>query len=144
WTGDVVLDTGEGEDALARYVAALSSTQQMTPLGTVVSYNNAAFSVAGRIIERITGLTYERAVQTMLLDPLELTETFLFANDIMTRRFAVGHMQSPEGRLMVARPWAMPRAGLPAGGGCNAASARDQIAWARFHLSADAPTSGQL
>ena len=51
----------------------------------------------------------------------------------MTRRFAVGHTNSPDGTVKVARPWALPRAGNPAGG--MSATAADQLRWARFHLS---------
>src|SRR5262249_41385818 len=43
-----------------------------------------------------------------------------------------GHEQNPEGEIHVARPWALPRNGNPAGG--ISANAADQIAWARFHL----------
>ncbi len=63
---------------------------QVTPPGSVVSYNNAALSLAGRVIERVTGQTYERAMTDLVLDPIGLRDTLFFPNDIMTRRFAVG------------------------------------------------------
>jgi len=44
WSGDHFLDTGRGEDALAGYVASMADLPQLTPLGQVCSYNNAAFS----------------------------------------------------------------------------------------------------
>ena len=43
WEGDYFLDTGDGDDALERYVAAMAELPQLTPLGTQWSYNNAAF-----------------------------------------------------------------------------------------------------
>jgi CubicO group peptidase (beta-lactamase class C family) len=68
-----------------------------------------------------------------VIQPLGLQETFISNNDIMTRRFAVGHTRSEEGgTIKVVRPWAMARSGNPMGG--HAATAPDQIAWARFHL----------
>jgi CubicO group peptidase (beta-lactamase class C family) len=131
WEGDMMDDTGAGDDALEKYVARMAKLEQSSPLGTTVSYNNASLSLAGRIIEKITGTTYEQAIGDLLLTPLGLSSTFFFPNDVMTRRFVVGHRKDDDG-IAVARPWALPRGGNPAGG--MSANARDQIAWARFHL----------
>ena len=134
-------NTGDGDDALAKYVARMERLQQVSPLGATVSYNNASLSVAGYIIEKVTGTTYEQAIRDLLLDPLGLDHTFFFPNEIMTRRFAVGHTRHDDGKVTIARPWAMPRGNAPAGG--MSANARDQIAWAKFHLgdgkAADGP-----
>ena len=86
-----------GDDALARYVELLADVEQVTPLGATVSYNNAALSLAGRVIEKVTGTTYERAIADLLLEPLGMTSTFFFADDVMTRRFAVGHHVGEDG-----------------------------------------------
>jgi CubicO group peptidase (beta-lactamase class C family) len=132
WSGDVFTSTGDGDDALERYVAALADVDQVTPLGESVSYNNAALSVAGRVIEKVTALTFEQAIRELIFQPLGMEHSFFFPNEVMTRRFAVGHNQGPDGTITVARPWAMPRNAAPAGG--ISANAADQIAWARFHL----------
>jgi CubicO group peptidase (beta-lactamase class C family) len=132
WQGDMLDNTGDGDDALEKYVAKMADIEQVTPLGEQVSYNNAAVSLAGRIIEKITGKTFEQAIKDLLLAPLGLDNTFFFPNDIMTRRFVVGHIKHDDGRITVSRPWALPRGGAPAGG--MSANARDQIAWAKFHL----------
>jgi len=132
WEGDMMDDTGAGDDALQKYVARMERLQQVTPLGATVSYNNASLSLAGRVIEKVTGTTFEQALRDLLFTPLGLNQTFFFPNDIMTRRFVVGHTKHDDGRITVARPWALPRGGNPAGG--MSANARDQIAWAKFHL----------
>lgn len=133
WSGDFEKNTGYGDDALARYVAAMADIDQVSPLGSTVSYNNAALSVAGRVIEKVTGKTYEQAIKDLLLYPLGLHHTFFFPNDVMTRRFVVGHLRQADGTVKIARPWALPRSGNPAGG--MSATAADQIGWARYHLS---------
>jgi len=131
WSGDLLTNTGDGDDALARYVELLADVEQVTPLGTACSYNNASLSVAGRVIEKVTGVTFEQAMKDLLFVPLGLDNTFFFPNDVMTRRFVVGHELKEDG-LHVARPWGLPRGGSPAGG--MSANAFDQVTWARFHL----------
>ena len=109
WEGDVIEDTGDGDDALEKYVARMAMLQQVTPPGFTVSYNNASLGLAGRIIEKVTGTTYEQAIGPRARSARP-DETFFFPNDIMTRRFAVGHTQD-DGGITIARPWAMPRGG---------------------------------
>ena len=132
WEGDFLEDTGDGDDALEKFVAKMAEIEQVTPLGTAVSYNNASLSLAGLIIARITGKTYEAAIKELIFEPLGLENTFFFMNDIMTRRFVAGHTQHPDGKITVARPWSLARSGSPAGG--MSATAEDQIKWAKFHL----------
>jgi CubicO group peptidase (beta-lactamase class C family) len=140
WDGDCFTDTGDGDDALARYVDRMADLEQITPPGSMVSYNNAALSLAGRIIEKVTGSTYEQALRELVLDPVGLDMTLFFPNDVMTRRFAVGHRREPDGTIRVLRPWSMARSGNPMGG--MSASAPDQVRWARFHLDHGRATDG--
>jgi len=140
WEGDMMDNTGDGDDALEKYVARMQRLQQVTPLGATVSYNNASLSVAGHIVARIQGTTYEQAIRDLLLEPLGLGHTYFFPNEIMTRRFAVGHRRDEDGSISIARPWALPRGNAPAGG--MSANARDQIAWAKFHLGGGTAPDG--
>ena len=75
WDGDFFPDTGAGDDALARYVKLMADLPQRTPLGTILSYNNAGFSVAGRVIEVVTGKTFEAALNELVLEPLGLNRS---------------------------------------------------------------------
>ena len=132
WIGDYFDDFGNGDDALARMCATLSMLPQLTPLGEVWSYNNAGFYLAGRVIEVLAGKPYELAVQELVFDPLGLENSFFFQDDVMTRRFAVGHHRSEDGPPTVARPWGIGRAHHAAGG--IASSVRDLLRYARFHM----------
>lgn len=132
WEGDLMEDMGNGDDALEKYVARMATIEQVSPLGATVSYNNASLSLAGRVIEKVTGTTYEKAIGELLLEPLGMSSTYFFPGDVMSRRFAVGHTRHDDGRITVARPWPMPRGNAPAGG--MSANAKDQLTWARFHL----------
>jgi CubicO group peptidase (beta-lactamase class C family) len=132
WQGDREINTGDGDDALAKYIEKMEEFDQETPLGATVTYNNASLSLAGRVIEKVTDKTFEQAIKELIFEPLGLEHTYFFNNEIMTRRFAVGHRQDTKGKIKVARPWALTRGGNPAGGA--SANAGDQILWARFHL----------
>jgi CubicO group peptidase (beta-lactamase class C family) len=132
WSGDVIPETGDGDDAVAKAVALMVNLDQVSPLGASVSYNNAALSLAGHVIASVTGSTYEQAVRDLVLAPLGLHRTFAFAKEIMTYRFASGHQRNDEGVVEVVRPWSLPRSGTPAGGWT--ATLGDQLRWAQFHL----------
>ncbi|HEX6990215.1 MAG TPA: serine hydrolase domain-containing protein [Bacillota bacterium] len=131
WAGDHFPDTGDGDDALRRYVETMADLPQLTPPGTVWSYNNAAFCLAGRVIERVTGRTYEAAIRELVLEPLGMETSCFFAKEAMLRRFAVGHVVLDD-RVVVAQPWPIPRSSNPAGG--LASSVREQLRYARFHM----------
>jgi CubicO group peptidase (beta-lactamase class C family) len=131
WHGDVHENTGDGDDALERYLEVLARVKQNDPPGKVASYNNAAVNLAGLVIERVTGKTYEAAATEMLLAPLGMENSFFFLNDVISRRFAVGHRKRNE-QMSIARPYALPRSVAPAGGIISTAA--DQMRYARFHL----------
>ena len=133
WDGDFFRNTGDGDDALERYVDAMADLAQLTPPGEAVSYNNAAFGVAGRLVEQVTGQVYEQALQELVLGPLELHDSLFFPREVMLRRYAVDHRSRPDGGFDVI-PFGFPRATNAVGG--MATTARDLLAWARFHLDA--------
>jgi CubicO group peptidase (beta-lactamase class C family) len=129
----LIVDTGDGDDALARFVARLAELEQLAAPGTRTSYSQAGYNLAGRIIEKVTGLTFERAVATLVLEPLGLRDTLYAMDDIMARpAVAMGHNADENGQYAIARQWKDNRANNPGGG--VASSVADQLRWARFHL----------
>jgi len=133
----VIDDFGEGDDALARYVSALAGLPLIAPPGARASYSQAGFNLAGRIVEKVTGLTFEKAVASLVFDPAGLSGSFFDRDDIMTRRFAVGHNRGEDGTLSIGRLWRRSRGDNPGGG--IASSAADMLRWARFHLGSGVP-----
>jgi CubicO group peptidase (beta-lactamase class C family) len=143
WEGDGREDGSEGDDALEVFVSRMGRLKQVTPLGSAVSYNNASLSLAGRVIEKVTGQEFQHALQDLVLTPLGLDMTFFNSdgNQLLTRRVAVGHTHTPEEGTKVHRPWSLPRGGSPAGG--MSANVGDQLAWARYHLGDGRPLLSQ-
>lgn len=144
WVGDYFENTGNGDDGLARYVANMAALPQQTPLGSLWSYNNAAFSLAGRVIEVVTGQTYEQAMQEYLFEPLGMEMSFFFAGDVMTHRFVVGHTvveEDKERTTTVATPWPLARSANPAGAVIS--TVPDMLRYAQFHLDNGKNASGE-
>ncbi len=144
WVGDYFEDTGSGDDGLARYVERMATLAQQSPLGTLWSYNNAAFSLAGRVIEVVTGQPFEAVMRDRLFAPLGMEQAFFFAGEVMTERFAVGHtVREGEEALEaeVATPWPLARSAHPAGG--VSATVPDMLRYARLHLQRGQSGSGQ-
>jgi CubicO group peptidase (beta-lactamase class C family) len=137
-----IADTGEGDDALATYVAKLPELELVAPPSARASYSQAGYNLAGRILEKATGLTYERAVSSLVLQPLGLSHSFYARDDVMTRRFSVGHNVGADGTPAVARLWRRWRGDNPGGG--LASSVDDQLRWARFHLGDSGPAGDSV
>lgn len=132
WVGDASGECGFGADALARAVREIiSKAEQLTPPGSIVSYNNTAVTLAGRLLEVVTGESFEDAVRRLVLDPLELRETWLSPWEVAQRPLAVGHALL-NGEHQVQQDWPEDRGILPCGGVIS--SVGDQLRYARFHL----------
>lgn len=131
WWGDAFVDTGNGDDAISRYMTEkLPTFPQIAPVGQYFSYNNSGFIVAGRVIEVVTGMPYRTAIQNLVLDPLGLAST-TFTDDALKRPHALGY--GIENRAVKeVTPLALPRNVDPAGGLWS--TAREQIHYARFHM----------
>ena len=52
------------------------------PIRTVFQYNNQCYILAGYIVERVTGKTYEQCLQEYLFDPLGMGRSCAFLDDI--------------------------------------------------------------
>jgi CubicO group peptidase (beta-lactamase class C family) len=129
----LIVDTGDGDDALAQFVARLAGLEQLAAPGTRTSYSQVGYNLAGRIIEKVTGLAFEQAVRVLVLEPLGLKDTLYAMGDIMARSaVAMGHNADENGQYSIARQWKDNRANNPGGG--VASSVADQLRWARFHL----------
>jgi CubicO group peptidase (beta-lactamase class C family) len=130
--GDFFHDTGRGDDCLARYVEACAGLGRTHPLGRTMSYSNTGYSILGRIIEVLTGGTWDAALADLLLVPLGLRDTHTLPEQVLAYRSAWGHESGPDGELVPAGTWGMPRSVGPAGN-LNA-TATDVVSFARLHL----------
>jgi CubicO group peptidase (beta-lactamase class C family) len=136
--GDVFTDTGRGDDCLEKYVAQLDDAAQNHPLGATWSYCNSGFSLAGRVIEKLTGGTWDAAIQQKLVAPLGLTHTGTLPEEALLHRAAVGHVGDPPSRAPSA--WGLPRSAGPAG--LISQTVRDVLGFVRMHLNGGLAADG--
>ena len=131
--GDVFTDTGRGDDCLEKYVAALADVAQNHPLGATFSYCNSGFVLAGRVIEVLTGKTWDTVLRERIIEPLGLEFTSTLPEEAVLHRVAVGHITpDPEQDPEVVKTFLMPRPLGPAG--LISATAADVTSFARMHL----------
>ncbi|MEV4089876.1 serine hydrolase domain-containing protein, partial [Nonomuraea fuscirosea] len=125
--GDLFLDTGRGDDCVEKYVAACADLAQNHPLGVTQSYCNSGFSIAGRVLEKLTGKRWDDVLREGIGEPLGLTHTWTLPEDVLRFRAAMGHVDGEPAPM-----WGLMRSAGPAGLIC--ARPADVVAFARAHL----------
>jgi len=131
--GDLFLDTGRGDDAVARYVAACVDLRQNHPLGATMSYCNSGYTVLGRLIEVLREQTWDAVLREKVFAPLGLTSAGTLPEEALLHRAAVGHVTPPGGELQVTPVWGIFRSAGPAG--LIHATPREVLSFAQLHMA---------
>ena len=129
WEGQVS-GPERGEDTLRNFVASITDLMQVAPPEAAWSYNNAGFSIAGRVIEAVTGTSINRAIRELVFQPLGLEHAGTTAGDFITQRFAAGHT-TRNGSTALIRPFS-PSVSVTAGG--IGLCITDLLSYAQFHM----------
>lgn len=132
--GDFFDDFGMGDDALVKCVAGMHTLPQQFAPGELWAYNNAGFYLAGRIVEKVLDMPFERAMREQVFEPLSLKRSFFFAHEAIVYSAAAGHKQVTPGgdEHKVAQLYPMPRSVAAAGGIISTVD--DLLTFAAFHL----------
>jgi CubicO group peptidase (beta-lactamase class C family) len=142
--GDHFLNTGRGDDALSRYVDRCVDLPQIAEPGVIWTYSNSGYAILGRIVEVVTGQTFEDVLRERLFEPLVLESTVSFAEDAIVHPAAVGHVGNPDdpSELIVSPTWGLYRSFGPMGAAV-VASAGDVLTFARLHLDGGRARDGR-
>ncbi|MEU4546962.1 serine hydrolase domain-containing protein [Nonomuraea dietziae] len=139
--GDFTHDTGRGDDCLARYVEACANLGQDCPQGTVVSYCSTGYAILGRIVEVVTGQTWDDALRDRLLAPLGLEHSMTLPEEALRFRVAMSHLGELGKEPEPAPVWDMlPRSAGPSGR--VLVTAADVVRFARMHLDGGTAPDG--
>lgn len=128
-----VAASDRSDDGLESYVGQFGRLGQIHAPGELFSYSNSGFVLAGLIAERIVGERFDDVMTDLLIEPLELEDTFLVGSE-QSRETATGYRAGWRGQR-VETSERLPRAYGPAGS-TIAASVSDVIRFARVHLAA--------
>lgn len=119
--------------SLSQAVDRMRWLPQTYSLGQLYSYNNAAYYVAGRLIEVLTGKLYAQAVRDELLQPLGMRDTGYVLTDLLTAKVAMGFsaVYDDDATPNPGR-WYGAGAVDPVGG--LSSTANNVLRWARFTI----------
>lgn len=109
-TAQDVADLGDDDAVLVEAARLVARAGSARPPGQAWEYYNGNYFLAGAVIAALTGGTYERAVQTLVLDPWGLATTSFSAPPDLVAGWDQGQP--------VART-AYPRGRRPSGGLCS-------------------------
>jgi CubicO group peptidase (beta-lactamase class C family) len=138
WEGQVS-GPDRGSDTLKNFLTTITDLMQVAPPGKAWSYNNAGFSIAGRVIEVVTGSSINQAMRDLVFRPLGLDHAGTTTGEFIVQRFAAGHT-TRDGQTRLQRPFT-PSTSVTAGG--VGLCITDLLAYARFHMGDGTAPNGE-
>lgn len=130
--GDRFTNYGKGEDAYNKAIAEFHTLIQWFKPGTFYSYNNAGFYLAGQIIRKVTGKSYEDVLTEEIFKPLGLAHSYIDADLLLNQPLAAGHLVDYRSGVKLHPAPHLPRHANPAGGIVQ--SVGDLLTFAQMHL----------
>jgi CubicO group peptidase (beta-lactamase class C family) len=135
-------DPGEDDDVYERMVEDMAGAPQVHPLGHTHGYSAAlGYALLARIMEVIDGKRWDDIMKERLFDPLGLTGTSSWREQVDQDRSATGHLiRSLDEGPFVSPLGYLPRAFGP-GGNVNS-TAREVLAMAHVFLNGGKASNG--
>ena len=135
-------DPSEDDDVYERMVDNIASAPQVHPLGYTHGYSAAlGYAILARIMEVIDGKRWDDIMKDRLFDPLGLTSTSSWREQVDQDRAATGHLiRSLEEGPIVSPLGYLPRAFGP-GGNVNS-TAREVVTMAHLFLNGGKALNG--
>ncbi len=79
------------DNALEETVKTLINIELDSEPGGKFQYATINYDVLGLIIEKVTGMTYEKYIKEYILEPMELNNTYLYKSEIVNKNMAKGY-----------------------------------------------------
>ena len=138
---DSLMPTQEvGRDAVASYVDLLDNVGTLFEPGTFVHYTNPGFTLAGRIMETISGKSFNELIEERLFGPTGMTRSVTSAEQAIVHRTAVGAFPTEDG-FRQTNMFMLPVSGAAAGA-TPIVTVDDMIAFGRMHLAGGVAPNG--
>lgn len=122
FSGDLFLDTGDGDDAIDRYLDEIRPMAvQIHPPGALYSYCNSGYCVLSALVARLRGATWESVVHERLARPLGAHHIALSRDEARGFATATGHLPKDGDGPLATVSGDLPRSCGPAGAVMRAA-----------------------
>jgi CubicO group peptidase (beta-lactamase class C family) len=128
-------------DAVEWYVNGLAEIPQIHAPGAMYGYSNAGSTVAGRVVEALTGMDWDTAITQRLLKPLGLRQSAALPSDVEEHPTVTSHEIGLDGKAIRVASW-YDRAHGPAGSSLRQ-SAGDLMRFGAFHLGGGSRSGGR-
>lgn len=108
-----MVDVWENENikTLEKYFADMGNDGFFDKPGAVFSYSNNGYAFAGLLLEKITEKPYKQAIQDLIIQPLQLSNTLFGYKEVQQKDYVSGHQNN-----FVVDPVLQAPKDLPAGG----------------------------
>jgi CubicO group peptidase (beta-lactamase class C family) len=103
------------ESALASTVRSWKDDYLFTEPGQVMSYSNPGLTLAGFLVQELSGKPFADVIAERLFKPLGMSSTTFRPTEAMTRPLSQGHNAPPKSKAVVVRPFADNAGFWPAG-----------------------------
>lgn len=110
------------------YIEELNRDHLLFTPGTGALYSNFAYDLLGAALANTAGTNYDSLLTERVLDPLGLTDTYVFLPDSERHRLMIGH--NFDGRPLADQPSSL----LVAGSGSLYSTANDILRFLEWHL----------
>ena len=102
---ELVRHPEKDDGALERYIRHLKNRHLIAQPGKHFSYSNIAYNVLGGLLARVSGTSFERTVQELILIPSGMSDSTFTAPDVSNELLAWPHLRSPEMKMNPIYPY---------------------------------------
>lgn len=136
-----VVEAGPG--AMKSYVDMLARCGTLFAPGGFIHYSNPGFVLAGRIVEVLSGATYNQVLEQELFAPVGMDRSCTSAAQAILHRTAIGSFPDPKTGEPRATPLFMLPASAAAAGATQIVTIGDLLKFARTHLRGGVAPEGR-
>ncbi len=131
-----------GPNAVQSYIDALARTGTLFAPNELLHYTNPGFTIAGRIIETLSGKSFNRTLEEEIFAPIGMDRSVTSATQAILHRTALGAYPGTGGEMEAAGLFMLPVSAAPAGA-TPIVTVGDLIAFARTHLADGVAPNGK-
>lgn len=142
--GDLFVDSGRGDEAIARLQDMGRLLPSLFAPGERLSYCNFGFAMLGRLLEVLSSESFDSLLKSRIFEPLQMNHALSRPEDSIRFSNAIGHVQDPKNALVsIVSPMPWLGLGMKAAGATPSMSAENLLRFVRMHLNRGSTPGGE-